>query len=380
LKLKGKWKGEEDTKSMKYETAWDNRLQRHVTPEQVSNIEAHDKIRFFSEKFDENENKGFALTLHKQSKPYDSKYGKQIVRRAHFSAIAENTVEYRKKTTELSIRQESIVHKLCKEVIKDIEFIKVPEVKATIVDSECIVVPEQFVKIEFKCVEKKDDDTGRIPDAIVIADLLGVKQEVFIEFLYKHEVDENKRKMYNAFKKNCLEVDLSYLRDNLEESEKSLRTKIKSTIENECYWVSNSIKQYAENEAQSKYVIEFNKNTILNDSKFYTRDQFEDRHEWLEKRLYVFKDDIPKISNIDNNHPCYFVAEDGVEYSQSERCTDIGNCLHCNNCVWISNYSTENTSNTKVFCKRNGDKKRVNPVELTNNIIKEAIKLSEIER
>jgi hypothetical protein len=122
----------ENKQVRKYERAWDNKLKRKVTPDEVSKAEAHDRNRYFSEQFNDDEDKGEVLTLHKDSKTYKSKLGKDVTRRRHFTSIGKNTVEYRRRTEELSNKQESIVHKLCKEVIKDIKFIKVHLFKQTL--------------------------------------------------------------------------------------------------------------------------------------------------------------------------------------------------------------------------------------------------------
>ena len=332
-----------------YEKAWDNKLKRFVTPSEVTDAERHDRNRYFSKQFDDSTDDnaaGEVLTLHKESKKFKNKNGTEIIRCKHFAAIGKNTKEYRERTAKLIKRQESLVHKLCKEVIKDIKYIKIPEVKACIMDAEYTVLNSQIIEINLKSIETKDKESGRIPDAIVIADILGSKQELYIEFLYAHEVDEQKRKSFEYFKKNCLEVNMYHLRDNLEDSEKVLKTKIKSLIENNCYWITNSVKLYAEKEALHEYAIEFNKTNILRDTLWYKRDEFENYSDWLKYRLFIFKNTIP---NIDNTHPCYFVEDTDVKYTQEEKCTNIGDCVKCNNCIWISNYSNDSTYDFYLF-------------------------------
>lgn len=364
------------TKELKYNKAWDNKLKRYVLPSEVNEAERHDKNRYFSEKFDDNEDKGDVLTLHKQSKTCKSKNGKEFTRKAHFSAIGKNTKEYRERTSKLIKAQESLVHKLCKDVINDIKYIRVPEVKANIMGTEYTILHNQLINIQLKSIEKKDKQSGRIPDAIVTADILGNKQEIYIEFLYAHEVDEQKRKSLEYFNKNCLEVNLYDLRDNLEESEKSLRLKIKKLIENECYWVTNSVKLYCEKEALAEYVLEFSKsNNILRDTLYY--DEKDSTVEfWNYHRLFLFKD---SIQGIDETHPCYFRPRSEIEYTQEDKCKNIGDCAKCNNCVWISNYSSKDTYNTKIYCKKNGDKKRVNPFDLVQKVISKAIEMASIQ-
>lgn len=362
--------------NLKYNKAWDVKLKRYVTPSEVNEAERHDRNRYFSEQFNEYEDKGEVLTLHRKSKTFKNKNNIEITRQAHFSAIGKNTKEYREKTAKLIERQESLVHKLCKEIIKDIKYIKVPEIKANIMGEDYTILHEQLIKVEFKSAETKDKESGRIPDAIVVADIFGTKQEIYIEFLYSHEVDERKRKLFEYFNKNCLEVNMYHLRDNLEESEKSLKLKIKKLIENNCYWVTNSVKLFAEKDALNEYVLEFSKENILSDTLHKDRKKYTDT-EWLKVRLFLFKD---QIKGIDKTHPCYFIPEKNISYSESQKCTNIGDCAKCNNCVFISNYSSSNTSEVKIYCKRNGDKKRVNPINFTQKIINRAIELATINK
>lgn len=375
-----------------YKEAWDNKLKKYVTPSEVDIVEGHDRNRYFSSKFNENddisvdandkENKCRVLTLRKQSKTFINKNGKEVSRQRHFSAIGVNTKDYREKTAQLIKRQESLVHKLCKEVIKDIKFIKVPEVKTNIMGVECTVLHRQYVEIHYKGEQIKDKDSGRIPDAIVIADMQGVKQELYIEFLYAHAVDERKRKEYRYFHKNCLEVDISHLRDNLAESEKSLKSKIKEIIENNCYWVSNSVDQLCKDEALRKHIIEISTKNILRESEYYTR-QYSSEDTWKAKRLYLFKDNLVANYGIDKTHPCYFIGDPDVQYMQSEKCSNIGRCKNCNNCIWIENYDNleTNINNVKIYCRKDGKigDNPVNALEVAQQVIKTAIEMSKAE-
>jgi len=343
------------SKELKYTQAWDSIMHKWVSPAQVSRAERHDRNRYFSEKFDINEDKGKVLTLHKQSKIYKSKTGKDVIRKSHFCAIADNTREYRENTTKKIEKQESLVHKLCKEVISDTEFIRIPEVKANIMHSDIIIIPEQYIKINLKSIEKKDKVSGKIPDAIVETNILGKKQEIYIEFFYKHEVDENKRRQYSFYNINCIEIDLSELRDNLDESEKSLRKKIKDIISEKAYWINNRAKGIIEKEAFDEHVITMSiKNGLLNKSAYGASDY---------ERLYIFKDTIP----CDNkNHPCYFREEE-------KKSTNIGECKTCQNCIYLHNYSSSNILDIEVYCRKDGKNIRCNPSELISKIINSMI-------
>lgn len=354
-------------KELKYERAWDNRKQEWVTPDQVDKCEGHDRNRYFTEKFEPYENKGKVLTLHNTSTAYKNKNGKDITRRAHFSAIADNTREYRVNTEIKQKHQESLVHKLCKEVIKQLEFIRIPSVSARILDKEIQVIPEQYIKnLNVKSIEQKDELSGRIPDAVIEAEILGKKQDINIEFYYKHPVDENKRLQYQYYNMNCLEVSLVELRDNLDDSDKALKNKIRNIIQEKAYWVSNRLQLLIEKEAIKKYVIEISKRTgSLKISNNPNREQYESENDWLEHRLFFFKD---QLLGVDKKHKCRLD-------SNKSRYTDIGECQHCNNCIWIENYTSLNTDKTAVYCRKDGENKRVHPIELINNIINYAIEI-----
>lgn len=313
--------------SLKYKKAWDRITNKFVTPNEVNKAEAHDRNRYYSEPFSSYEDKGFVLTLHKQSKEYKSKHGKSIVRQAHFVAIAENTKEYRRETDKKVRAQESLVHKLCKEVIKDIRFIRVNQVNTKILGQDMTLIYEQYIPINIINIEKKDSDTGRVPDITVETTILGKKQELYIEIFYKHEVDESKRKMYNYHNKNCIEVDISELRDNLDLSEKSLKKIIKDKIENKAYWVSNRAKCLIEKDVADKFILDINITNYLRKTEYYNDLLGKNTPDWYYKRLYIFKDNL--FDKVTESHPCYFNSDPNKVYTQSTKCTNIGDCLRC---------------------------------------------------
>lgn len=353
---------------LKYEKAWDNLKKIWVTPDEIDRAEAHDRNRYFSEEFSEDEDKGKVLTLCKKSKTYKNKNGKEISARAHFAVIADNTKLYRKATEKKIVRQESIVHKLCKDVIRDIEFIKVPKVNATILGREIQIIPEQHIKItKINSVETRDEATGKIPDAKIEANLLGKNQEIAIEFMYKHAVDEQKKKQYMYYNINCLEVDISDLRDNLDDSEKTLRKKIKDKIENECYWVSNRAKEILERNIIDKHVRELSiKKGNLNNSIYYTNWKFATEDEWYGKRLFAFKDTVnSKLQSLD----CYMQETD-----EDNRAVNIGSCLNCTNCIYINNYYSKDTNDVVVYCRADDNGIKTNPAELIGSIINDMLK------
>lgn len=362
------------TQDLKYETAWDRLTNKFVKPSDVNRAEEHDRNRYYSERFTEDEDKGYVLTLHRQSKEYKSKSGKPIIRKAHFVKIAENTKEYRIKTDKYMKAQESSVHKLCKDVAKDIKYIKVPSVKATIMGRELIIVPEQIIPIKFIGMEKRDVETGRIPDIIVETTILGKKQELFIEIFYKHEINEMKRRQFNFYNKNCLEVDVSDLRDNLDLSEKSLRKIIKDKIENNAYWISNRAKCLIEKTVVDKFILDINigESYFKKSDYYYNKDKDEDIEQWYYRRLYFFKDNIS--NKVPENHPCYFNSDPDIVYTQDEKCTNIGKCKNCNNCIELVGYKDNDINNIHIYCDRLGlNIKDMNPIQFMNMLFEELL-------
>ena len=362
-------KKDKKVKNLKYEKAWDNVTKRFVAPHEVNRANAHDRNRYFSEKFEANEDKGVVLTLHKPSKTFTNKNGTEIKRRAYFASIGANTRKYREQTRELITKQESSVHKICKEIAEEIKYIKVPEVKACLMEIDYTILHNQVAEVKFNRTERMDPDTRKIPDAVLEIELFGVKQEIYLEFLYSHEVTESKRKALEYHHKNCLEVDISHLRDTLELSDKVLKEKIKYAIENNCYWVSNGVQQYCEREAFDDYIITISKSGILRDSFYYKREDCKDEADWNYRRLFFFKDNL-KVSK---EHPCYFEENPQLKYTNTEKCTNIGECKACENCICITDYEKSDTSSTTIYCNKSGNKQKVNPFELVQLIVAKAI-------
>lgn len=359
---------------LKYEKAWDRVTRRYVTPSDVGRSEIHDRNRYYSEEFKDGEDKGYVLTLHKQSKEYKSKKGKTIVRKAHFVKIAENTKEYREKTDKKIKAQESNVHKLCKEVIKEIKFIRVPKVEVNVLNRRMVITTEQIIPIKLIKTEQIDKDTRKIPDITVETEILGKKQELFIEIFYTHEVDESKRKQLNYFNKNCLEVDISDIRDNLDLSEKVIKKLIKERIENHSYWISSRVKNLFEKEVISHYVLDINSNNFLRKTEYHG-DLFEkNKVEWYYKRFYFFKDNIEHI--VSDNHRCYLKTDLDKVYTQNEKCTNIGDCKNCSNCVGVDGYLEQDIRDVHIYCDtKNLGINNMNHIEFINMLFNKLIEL-----
>ena len=309
---------------MQYEKAWDVQRQEYVTAEQVDKCEMHDRNRYFSCKFSMDEDNGKVLTVRKEHK-YKRKDKEHSVR-THFMAIADNTKDYREQTRKKQEHQESIVHKLCKKVINEIEFIHIPEIQTEIVGIKTPIIQDQYIRInKVIATEQKDDTTGFRPDATVEVSMLGINQPLLIEFCYKHPVSEEKRTRYRYYGVNVIEVDISELRDNLDEKEESLRKKIKTIIEERAYWISNRL-EHAVKEAESELVEEISFKNLLQRST-----NFND----CGRRYYIFKDGLP------HDHRCY-------EFEPVYKSIDIEKCKDCKYCVNMQGYNSPYSDFQKV--------------------------------
>ena len=318
------------------EEAWDNVEKKMVKACEVRRSHMHDRNRFFSKRCDywtDDDNSGDVLTVHKESREITRKNGtKSFTRKAHFARIGKNTAKYREVTAKKQEKQYESIHDLCNEVILDIKFIHIPEVKATFNNTEFTLIPEQYAKIKrVDRINKVDKETGKIPDAVIIVDLLGVEQEVFIEFYYTHEVDENKRKFYTFYKKNCLQVDLYHLKADLNLTKEALKKKIKVEIEENLYWVTNRAQILFNGDAYQKYVLTIDKsNKLINTAKPENKDK-------ESERFYFYRDLLPL------DHRCYAPNSEG-------KVRVIGECKRCENCLMIENYYDLQSTNAIIHC------------------------------
>lgn len=342
------------SRGLKYKKAWDIKENRYRTPDDVfenDRASMHDRLRYFSERFEPGEDRGKVLTLHKKSINGN---------REHFQPIADNTLDYRKKTKAGKAAQESLVHKVCKEAIKEVYTIHVCSVKAEVLGNVVEVFPECILPMKYVCVEKRDEDTGRIPDAKVMLKMFGRWHEVFVEFCYKHAVPEDKRKQYEASKKNCLEVDISSLQFNLGLSATGLKTKIKAAISTDAYWVSFALKGYID-EALKERVAELTlSNGLLEQSRFYTENG---------RRAYVFKNKLVDIEHIPETNPCYFVEDMSKRYTWSEKTREIWQCLDCKHCLGVAGYTDPDINNLKVYCSKAAPVNNHMLLTLVNSVI-----------
>lgn len=349
--------------NLKYPTAWDNVLKKFVKAEEVPEIESHDVYRFFSEQ-PETCNRAYigdVLTVVKEAKR-QSKTGRQFSTQRHFRYVDHNSkgyhdmVEYKKES------QESMLHKVCKQLSKEISFIKLPEVKVNIAGTDIAIINEQYVKIKVTGTEIRDKETNCIPDITAEMEIMGTRQELFIEIVYKNEVHEKKRKAYRNFVKNCIAVDIYDIQSDLDMGEKQLQSLLKNRIIENSYWVSCGMQEVVTRISIPKYIFEISSHTILRESNLTTH------RENPFKRYYFFRDEITLQGKLNESHPCY--TDPNKIDKENKPSTDIGECKECKRCLGMGGYGSLNKENVRAYCNKHNT-----PVlQLANIIIQDGLK------
>lgn len=359
---------------MKYDLAWDKETGLWVEPSSVDKNARHDKNRYFSVAGGDNKDEGVVLIVANESKPYTSKKGKVAVRRTHFCKLADNTREYRENIDRLVKAQESSVHKLCKKLVKEIGFMKLPALKVNLLGHEFLVASERYVKVKLLAVEKglgsldrqpkpflngaeNENVDGRMlnrrPDVMVEASGIG---ELAIEFYYKHQVDEVKRFELTEAGINCVEVDISALRDNLEASEEELTEYILDAIREHAYWISSSEKEQVLNRYRDM-IMELRLGNGFCESKRYRKPSDESNrvgmNMWYNHRLYAFKDTLTQNENLSETHPCYRNPNDWLGNSVVvDKEVEPWMCADCPNCLRLDGFKDDKTENVRVYCRK----------------------------
>lgn len=357
----------------KYEKAWDNERMVFVKPEDIPEVEMHDQYRYFSEKLDSpNDFKGFVLTTVKSSNNIrHKKDGTAYCVKSHFRKICENSREYATATEAKKKAQESNVHKLCKKVMRSLQFIHIPSYTARdIAGTSISIIPDTYSPIKVLGTEKKDADTCLIPDITVECELLGVKQEVLIEVVYKHELGADKRNAYKAFNKNCLYIDISDLQRKLDMSDSEIESEIRNRLDNDCKWVTNKLHSLIVNKVLPSRFIEINyENGVLQPTLSRNTDD-------LYKLYFAFQDSITmefkkhKV-DIDSSFPCY--REPTI--SKAEKyITNIGDCKKCNHCLKILNGESIDKTSVNIYCCKD-ELTKDSLIEFKDSLIYDALKL-----
>lgn len=328
--------------------AWDNREKRWVTAKDINKAEYHDANRYFTDKFEYNEDKGDILTVVREH-PRKNRFkpeGEKITIPVHFTRYKENTKYNRECLKKKIDNQESYIHKAAKSLFNngDIRFIAVNEVNTTVAASNVTLLNKCILRIvKVVSVELKDKITNKIPDITLIVDINGIEQEFFIEICYKHSVDENKRKSYLANNKNCIEVDVRYLQDNLDESAESVKRKLKKAIETNCNntntWISSRLKQMFDANA-SRYIVDRH---LGHGFEYTTTGKGYDKG----LRLFCFR---TGTTNFDEDHPMYLVENPDVKYAV--KTCSVKDCLNCVHCIAHSGVDSDNIHDVHVYCNR----------------------------
>lgn len=356
--------GNESVGNVKYTRAYDSVKKVWVTPQEVAICDRYDKPRFYSENIDENGvDSGEILTYRKQTR--EIKYKKPelhpgetgYTRRECFSAIGKNSKEFREKLERKSETQESLVHKIAKEVGQDIHYIHIPAVCTELLGNEFELIPEQVIDVKFIQSEYTDEKTGRRADILFEAVINGISQKLFVEIYYKHIVDQEKKQQLRDNCINCLEVDISNLREDLEISERILSKKIEYAIMHNAYWISSSYKEYFDIE-RDKIILDCNSKVKVGN---YSLLRATFREQEFDKRFFMFLDDYEYVSG------CTCSA--GIIKN-----INIKQCQNCKRCIYIKNPDSLNLDDVHIYClKMKMPKDKLDIVGMINYIKNNAI-------
>ena len=257
--------------------------------------------------------------------------------------------EHKSNTTSKNvISTESLVHKLCKEEIQNIKYIRLPGITTKMFgEYDVPLFNESMVPVKFVQNEKIDDDTGRIPDSILKMNFLGVELDLYVEFYYTHRVPDKKVKQYRFFGKNAIEIDLSAFK-NYGLTEKELRPLIKKYIEVAAnrQWISSKIKYDFDNKITKKRVNVIDHSTGMCNSTVAFEDPGNRRFIFKDKYVKSFGEGQFKKCNCYNTTT---INEYGAEVPKKS--IEVWECLKCNRCLGMYGYnSTDN--NARIYCAK----------------------------
>ena len=351
--------------NIKYTKAYDSVKKIWVEPQDIEPCDRYDKPRFYSENIDENGvDSGEILTYRKQTR--EIKFRKPelhpgetgYTRRECFSTIGKNTKEFRDKIEKQVKTQESLVHKIAKEVGKNIHYIHIPSVCTELLGNEIELIPAQVVEVKYIKSEYTDKETGRRADILFEATISGIKQPLFVEIYYKHIVDQEKKKQLKENCINCIEVDISNLRDSLELSERALSKKIEYEIIHNAYWISSSYKEHF-NIERDKIIIDCNNSVKIGDYPLL-RNTY--RETDFGKRFFMFLNDYEHVSGA----TCTANIIKNI---------NISTCAGCNRCIFIKNQSSNNIEDVHIYClkMKSTSNDKMDIIAMENYIKKNAI-------
>lgn len=201
--------------------------------------------------------------------------------------------------------EESVLHKLAKEVLSEEKKIMLP----------INGVDREPVQLEFESVgmEKRDEQTGLIPDCICFYD----GKKLWVEFKRTHEVDTKKADRIREAKIDCIEIDLNACVINIAPKE-TLREFIVQNPSNR-EWVYNSKTQ------QTKVF----KTRIMSGEHEYS----ERKYNLIER--HIAWDDYANLVNLHNINTNYNISSHRYY------------CIHCNKELKIINNHFEHIEENK---------------------------------
>lgn len=360
---------------MKYNRAFDKELNRYVGIEEFTEenkAEWYDRPRYFkTDDIDSEENE--VLGYVRQSQPFRRSNMREdtpdIVRAAHFVKVCNNTKYECDRLSGKVKTQESYVHKLTKEIGKAVKVIKIPAIVVNVAGYEIRLTEEQYIPVQFIDTEYSIRCCNAVADIAYDTEILGVKQKIFVEVLYRHRVDEEKRNRLQTNKINCIEVDISDIREELDLSYQEIKRELLERITYTGYWISSAIKEIVEHSLADTELIEMTiHNGKLRHSEYRDGAYF--------SRAYAFKD----MLKLPKGHKCHIEKEE-TWGANPDKYTNVGECNNCKTCASISGYLDSNVNNIRVVCMANTELENVAIEELVetvrNNLIAKYRKMCE---
>lgn len=316
-------------------TAWDNKEHKYVNVDDIDENSMHDKNRYFSDKFDITTDGTYIYTVRKEHTRRSN--GKEYTVNRCFERVCENTKERR---MELAIKmeiQKNLVYKLEEQLFSDgtFKFLRVPGLKYHFIGRDMPLFFDSVIILDDMPFNKMFIHNTIMHCVTAKTSILGVQQEILIKLAYDNFIDSDLRNKLIDNRENCIEIDISSLRDNLDMSESTLRKEMIKLIENgvntgNTHWVSNRAHDILEKDVISKYIIERKLGDGFELSIHHSKD--------LPLRLYVFNDQAG--------------FQPGNPVLNKHKSCSICDCNDCSQNLGILNYNSINAGDVVSICNK----------------------------
>lgn len=349
--------------AVKYEQAFDSKRGRWVSVSDFNDdnkMDWYDKPRYYSSENIDDEDCEI-LTYVRHSKKFRRKNMKSetpdIQNVPHFASVGKNTYERRAELVRTQAARESDVHAIAKKVAEQLSLIKVPAIKVDVYGYELKVMPEQYLPVTFLDAEKYVASSETRPDILMKTKILGLEENLHVEILYSHRVEQAKKCRLQNAGIYCVEIDLSDLKAYRDLGKAELAKIIRERLINDSYWISNRLQTFFE-DTISKYFLELSIRSKFSRSRLY---------DTFEQRAYVFRDSL----GVEPGHPCYLRAEDSIR-GEGGRAVEPCMCKKCDHCLFIKGYDDPDIKNLQIICDRLGVLYQL-PRYLVMSIVKDKI-------